>query len=1210
METLDKGFASGVAEEETIALEESMQEGFGGKASSISESVSEKDSQKDETRVSVSEVSGASESASLVVETRVLGDGGSGVSEPGLQKEEDSVSGEGVSLPESIKVAGEGVSSVSSVELHGGEAKVSEMAISGVSEPVSLKGDTTVLEVVVTRVSEREAENGETRVLTEDASVLKGATEALVEDISRVSERDGVGVLETVKECLSGAVATLSDATGSQVIQVQKETLEIVKEVKVVIADTDSSAEPVKSIEEKQPVLEIDVREDTPKDLYNNNVAQVGSGEVTEAEANQQFKEQNNGNEEENGVSSMEEDKPNPKTTGAEVVDAHHGAGVNEPGKTVQDSEKKLGTQDEVPLSEGKHDLIEGVEGQRDLIPDDDSNAEVVEEDDEQEGDEEPSQSNQFSVGDFVWGKIKCHPWWPGQVYDPPDASELANKMRRKGRHLVAYFGDGTFAWCDESQLKPFDSYFETFSMQTNMNRFVNAVDEALEEISRRVESKMICSCLPEELRNELKPPVITNAGIKEGVTAPPLGGVDIELVNEFDPPVFLDYMKELACSLSIDSRLKFSLFCAQLSAFFCSKGLGRILELQIVDDKQETGDTDSVHLVKESSPTPMEEDWLSGPGSPGSKNGKSSSLKRPQISQDKLYQRKKKRSLAELMAEKENSGDSGDEIEKKDTVVDKKASSSKKAKVVKHSISPKNKQSGNRSITPKNKQSGNKSITPKNKQSGNKSMTSVKNADYPEETPKRLGVTRVGQSLSKIASQLTGTPPILKCSGETFQKTVDKVGRGRPKGSSSASLMSPKENKKTPKENQSTPKENQRTPKENQRTSKENQRTPKENQRTPKENQRTPKENQKTLKESEKTPKEKKRTPKENQKTLKESEKTPKQKKRTPKENKRTPKSSERSASPKSILSEICLAAINPPLYYKENRSSCQTISDFFANFRSSQYLHDPESGSAGRKRASSGSKDSISSPEGYYGGKRRMSKEEAWFYGPKKKTKRSAMEPPSPLRIENKETQKDSPAALIISFARGFNLPSQTDLVGIFSKFGPLKESETEVSKDSGCARLVFERSSDAEAALNSSSKSSVFGSAVVSYRVRYMALAHKNVENNGTSQDPTLVGGNIEEPISSMTVEIKGNSVGPPLKGVEKGDNASLKLAEENGKDEGNLSKNASDGVKGVESISSKTGEIKGNSVDLALQGGDREDMVSLKTGEGNGDFTGPR
>lgn len=53
-----------------------------------------------------------------------------------------------------------------------------------------------------------------------------------------------------------------------------------------------------------------------------------------------------------------------------------------------------------------------------------------------------------YSVGDYVWGKIKSHPWWPGRIYDPSDASEFAVKYRQTGRFLVVYFGDGSFSWC------------------------------------------------------------------------------------------------------------------------------------------------------------------------------------------------------------------------------------------------------------------------------------------------------------------------------------------------------------------------------------------------------------------------------------------------------------------------------------------------------------------------------------------------------------------------------------------------------------------------------------------------------------------------------------------------------------------------------------------------------------------------------------------
>ena len=56
-----------------------------------------------------------------------------------------------------------------------------------------------------------------------------------------------------------------------------------------------------------------------------------------------------------------------------------------------------------------------------------------------------------FAPPELVWGKVRSHPWWPGQVFDAADASEIALQHRRAGAPLVAYFWDRTFAWSDPS---------------------------------------------------------------------------------------------------------------------------------------------------------------------------------------------------------------------------------------------------------------------------------------------------------------------------------------------------------------------------------------------------------------------------------------------------------------------------------------------------------------------------------------------------------------------------------------------------------------------------------------------------------------------------------------------------------------------------------------------------------------------------------------
>ncbi|KAI3726014.1 hypothetical protein L1987_65811 [Smallanthus sonchifolius] len=66
----------------------------------------------------------------------------------------------------------------------------------------------------------------------------------------------------------------------------------------------------------------------------------------------------------------------------------------------------------------------EVVESKKDMSKNDEENVENQEDKEEEHHD--------FFVGDFVWGKIKSHPWWPGQIYDPCDASDYAATLKRK----------------------------------------------------------------------------------------------------------------------------------------------------------------------------------------------------------------------------------------------------------------------------------------------------------------------------------------------------------------------------------------------------------------------------------------------------------------------------------------------------------------------------------------------------------------------------------------------------------------------------------------------------------------------------------------------------------------------------------------------------------------------------------------------------------
>ncbi|MCL7026974.1 hypothetical protein MKW94_002875, partial [Papaver nudicaule] len=89
------------------------------------------------------------------------------------------------------------------------------------------------------------------------------------------------------------------------------------------------------------------------------------------------------------------------------------------------------------------------------------------------------------------------------------------------------------------------------------------------------------------------------------------------------------------------------------------------------------------------------------------------------------------------------------------------------------------------------------------------------------------------------------------------------------------------------------------------------------------------------------------------------------------------------------------------------------------------------------------------------------------------------------------NDVQEKKGLTALLLKFTEPFPIPSVTNLNRMFRRFGPLKESETQVAKDTNQAIIVFKTHSDAEVALSSAGKFSIFGPVVVSYELSCFQL-----------------------------------------------------------------------------------------------------------------------
>ncbi|XWS24867.1 hypothetical protein CRYUN_Cryun27aG0021800 [Craigia yunnanensis] len=153
-----------------------------------------------------------------------------------------------------------------------------------------------------------------------------------------------------------------------------------------------------------------------------------------------------------------------------------------------------------------------------------------------------------FEVGDMVWGKVKSHPWWPGHIFNEAFASPSVRRTRREGHVLVAFFRDSSYGWFDPAELISFDCHFMEKSQQTNSRTFVKAVEEAMDEASRRRGLGLACKC-----RNpyNFRP---TNVQGYFAVDVPdyePNGVYSVNQIrnarNSFKPSETLSFVKQLA---------------------------------------------------------------------------------------------------------------------------------------------------------------------------------------------------------------------------------------------------------------------------------------------------------------------------------------------------------------------------------------------------------------------------------------------------------------------------------------------------------------------------------------------------------------------------------------------------------------------------------------------------------------------------------------
>ncbi|CAJ1781131.1 unnamed protein product [Sphenostylis stenocarpa] len=694
-----------------------------------------------------------------------------------------------------------------------------------------------------------------------------------------------------------------------------------------------------------------------------------------------------------------------------------------------------------------------------------------------------------FSVGDFVWGKIKSHPWWPGRIYDPSDASDFALKLRQKNRLLVAYFGDGTFAWCHPSQLKQFEENFEDMVKQSSSRAFVNAVQEAVNEVGRILDLKMSSSCAVN--KTEFTQPLAGNSGVKERIPIPENGTDKLSDVL-IDPAEVLSRVKQLAEIISIANVLELEILKARLSAFYLSRGGYRLPMYEapqpipgLEDSVRDKNVGSSEGAVEVPVHGPFEEDYSTMPVSP--KSGEWSLSHG--ISGNRLNHRIKQKSIAEIMGEdkdvnaKNKEGDAADKVTvrrkrkgSEDTMVSKPVQRKKgifsntdrnMAGAEHDDFSWGKENTDNEALAQLKKKkafgignttSGSKMDTDQEeKAKGENEKGSLsrerkkskylsppftiptrdqRKGEIETESPKVSGKEQVSEPLTRASDQLLKSPVPWKLNGEAFQeKFSEELAKGKDLPDSSNYQTSEFDENKT----------------------------------------------------------------------------IDTTKIQVPSD---------------VVLSEVCYTAINPQTPTDTN--SLERIANFIFIFRNSLFrqgsyfkIYKKHKPSKKRKKPESDigtpGKDQIQSDHisaNKDSGPRKRRKNETTSGLPKEKQSATA-------KAGKKGTDKNaSGATLFVSFEPGSSLPSKSDLITLCSKFGALNESETAMFSSDYTAQVFFLKASDAEKALSHSQNMNPFGSSKATFRLQYLSSGSKSEKSKSKASSTKKKVKTPAEPSTSLS------------------------------------------------------------------------------------------
>ncbi|CAL1279522.1 unnamed protein product [Larinioides sclopetarius] len=86
-----------------------------------------------------------------------------------------------------------------------------------------------------------------------------------------------------------------------------------------------------------------------------------------------------------------------------------------------------------------------------------------------------------FEIGDLVWAKMKCFPFWPAKIVRPP--TDVKHPTSKKPQHYVFFFGTENYAWIPDENIEPHsDEMLQSISNKKKSQIYKSAIEKISEE--------------------------------------------------------------------------------------------------------------------------------------------------------------------------------------------------------------------------------------------------------------------------------------------------------------------------------------------------------------------------------------------------------------------------------------------------------------------------------------------------------------------------------------------------------------------------------------------------------------------------------------------------------------------------------------------------------------------------------------------------------